>query len=244
MKNKAIISLTTLLLATNIGSFMYYDKKLSKEERIVINLRKNIDKKSDEIIELGDVIRSKNKEINNDNKVIKSQNDMLNKQNKQIKEKDEKIKELQYKINSMQQQQQERQQQKQQQVTQQSQTTQQNFRHEEKGSDVVGSRKINVIATAYVAHCTEGCTGTTATGVDVSDTIYYKGVRVIAVDTNLIKLNSLVRVDTENQSFTAMAIDRGGGIVGNRIDVLVGSKEEAVNFGRQQATVTVLREGE
>ena len=117
-----------------------------------------------------------------------------------------------------------------------------NFKKSQEGSDVEG-RVITVSASAYTAYCSEGCTGKTATGVDVSNTIYYNGYRIIAVDTNVIPLNSLVKVETDNESFTAMAIDKGGYINGNRIDILVSSTSDAYKFGRKTAKVTILREG-
>ena len=95
-------------------------------------------------------------------------------------------------------------------------------------------------ATAYTAHCDTGCTGVTATGIDVTGGIYHEGKRVIAVDPSRIPLGSTVRVKSGGQSFEAKAIDTGGDIVGNRIDILVGSPEEAVSFGRQDAEVTVI----
>src|SRR5699024_8366605 len=65
-------------------------------------------------------------------------------------------------------------------------------------------------ATYYSAYCSTGCTGVTATGDDVSSSIYVKGKRVIAVDPSVIPLGSTVRVTTPNESFEAMALDTGG----------------------------------
>jgi 3D (Asp-Asp-Asp) domain-containing protein len=105
-------------------------------------------------------------------------------------------------------------------------------------------KTITVEATAYTAFCNEGCTGRTATGVNVANSIYYKGHRVIAVDTDLIPLNSLVRVEVDGKVFTAMAIDRGGGINGYEIDLLVSNEQEAIAFGRKEARLTVLKNGQ
>lgn len=103
-------------------------------------------------------------------------------------------------------------------------------------------RKLNMIATYYTSDC-EGCSGTTATGIDVSNNIYYKGLRVIAVDPNLIKLHSIVKVETKTQSFYAYAADTGSAIKNNVIDVLVSNEKEAFKLGRQKALITILREG-
>src|SRR5699024_6338450 len=84
-------------------------------------------------------------------------------------------------------------------------------------------RQISVEATAYTAYCDTGCTGVTATGGDVSQSIYHTGKRVIAVDPTVIPRGSEVIVKDGGQEFEAVAEDMGGDIVGNRIDILVDS---------------------
>lgn len=95
-------------------------------------------------------------------------------------------------------------------------------------------------ATYYSAFCPTGCTGKTATGHDVSNSIHIDGKRVVAVDPNVIPLESTVKVTTPNETFEAKAMDTGGDIKGNRIDILVGSTEEAYSIGRHDVTVEVL----
>src|SRR5699024_3184037 len=87
-------------------------------------------------------------------------------------------------------------------------------------------------ATYYSAFCSTGCTGVTATGDDVSSSIYVRGKRVIAVDPNVSPLGSTVRGTTPSVSFESMALDSGGNIKGNRIDILVESTEKAYSLGR------------
>ena len=97
-------------------------------------------------------------------------------------------------------------------------------------------------ATFYTAFCPSGCTGVTATGVDVSNTIYHEGKRIIAVDPNVIPLGSHVKVTLEDgTSFEATAQDTGGDIEGNRIDVLVSSRDEAYKLGRQSVKVEIIK---
>ena len=98
-------------------------------------------------------------------------------------------------------------------------------------------------ASAYIAHCTEGCTGRTKLGVDVSNTITYQGRNVIAVDPSVIPLYSLLEVETSSGVIQGIAADTGGAINGNKIDVLVSSTNKALNFGRQTVKVKVIREG-
>ena len=124
-------------------------------------------------------------------------------------------------------------------------TEQKQKRMEGKGSaDNAGSgvKAINVVATFYTAFCPTGCTGVTATGKDVSKTIYHQGKRIIAVDPNVIPLNTTVNVILQNgDQFEAIALDTGGDIKGNRIDILVESRDEAYKLGRQQATLYIVR---
>src|SRR5690554_6602432 len=53
-------------------------------------------------------------------------------------------------------------------------------------------------ATFYTAFCPTGCTGITATGIDVRNTIYNEGKRIIAVDPNAIPIGSTVKVMLAN----------------------------------------------
>ena len=97
-------------------------------------------------------------------------------------------------------------------------------------------------ATAYTSRC-DGCIGITKTGIDVRNTIYNeKGQRIIAVDPNVIPLGSLVEVRLENgKTFVAEAADTGGAIKGKRIDILVETKKQAYQFGRQTVEVRPLQ---
>lgn len=96
-----------------------------------------------------------------------------------------------------------------------------------------GGREFYVEATAYTAYC-EGCSGITATGIDIRSN---PGIKLIAVDPNVIPLGS--RVWVEGYGY-AIAGDTGGAIKGNIIDLLVSSKQEAVNWGRRQVRIKVL----
>lgn len=81
----------------------------------------------------------------------------------------------------------------------------------------------------------------TANGTDVSNTIYSpKGYRIIAVDTSVIPMNTLVEVTLNGETFIARASDTGSAINGNKIDLLVGSPEEALNKGVQTAEIKIV----
>jgi 3D (Asp-Asp-Asp) domain-containing protein/LysM repeat protein len=96
-----------------------------------------------------------------------------------------------------------------------------------------GSKEITVKATAYTASC-EGCSGTTATGLNIKDN---PNEKVIAVDPSVIPLGSKVYVEGYGE---ATAADTGGAIKGNRIDIFIPSEQDAINFGVKQLKVTIL----
>lgn len=96
-------------------------------------------------------------------------------------------------------------------------------------------------ASAYTADCPEGCSGTTATGIDVTRTIYHAGKRIIAVDPSVIALGSTVEIkQADGTTFEAVSLDTGGAIKGAKIDVLVANEADAVQFGRQSVQVRVI----
>lgn len=81
----------------------------------------------------------------------------------------------------------------------------------------------------------------TANGTNVANTIYSpEGHRIIAVDTSVIPMNTVVRVTMNGQSFLAKSSDTGSAIVGNKIDLLVNSPSEAINNGVQTATIEIV----
>jgi 3D (Asp-Asp-Asp) domain-containing protein len=98
-------------------------------------------------------------------------------------------------------------------------------------------------ATAYVADC-DGCSGITKTGYDVRDTVYTpEGLRVIAVDPAVIPLGSTVEIRlADGRTFKAKAIDVGGAINNYEIDILVDSYDKAIQFGRQDVELRILKE--
>lgn len=93
-------------------------------------------------------------------------------------------------------------------------------------------------ASAYTADCPEGCSGTTATGLDVTGTIYHAGKRIIAVDPSVIALGSTVEIkQADGTTFEAVAQDVGSAIKGSRLDLLVSNERDAIIFGRQSVEV-------
>ncbi|MCL1700604.1 3D domain-containing protein [Lysinibacillus sp. Bpr_S20] len=95
------------------------------------------------------------------------------------------------------------------------------------------SKELIVEASAYTASC-EGCSGITATGINLKTN---PNAKVISVDPTVIPLGSKVYVEGYGE---AIAGDTGGAIKGNRIDVFFPSQQDAINFGVKQLKVTIL----
>lgn len=92
----------------------------------------------------------------------------------------------------------------------------------------------SVEATAYTAYCV-GCSGITRTGIDLRANPHLK---VIAVDPNVIPLGSKVYVEGYGE---AIAGDTGGAIKGNKIDLFMPNRQDALNFGRKTVQITILK---
>ncbi|PYZ98207.1 peptidoglycan-binding protein [Alteribacter lacisalsi] len=100
-------------------------------------------------------------------------------------------------------------------------------------SDEPDGRTFTVEATAYTASC-NGCSGITFTGLDLRSN---PDKKVIAVDPSVIPLGSTVHVEGYG---TYLAADTGGAINGNRIDIFMPERSDALAFGRRNLVITVL----
>src|SRR5699024_4039309 len=105
----------------------------------------------------------------------------------------------------------------------------------ESASSSSEGERFSVTATAYTSDC-EGCSGTTATGIDLNAN---PDKKVIAVDPDVIPLGTEVHVEGYGN---AVAADVGGAINGNKIDVHVPNEAEANQWGVRTVNVTVLDE--
>lgn len=103
----------------------------------------------------------------------------------------------------------------------------------ESSSQQESGQTIQVEATAYTANCA-GCSGVTATGIDLNANPNQK---VIAVDPSVIPLGSRVHVEGYGE---AIAGDTGGAINGNKVDLYMQSHDDAIAFGRKTISVTIL----
>ncbi|KFL82276.1 enterotoxin [Bacillus thuringiensis serovar canadensis] len=111
-------------------------------------------------------------------------------------------------------------------------------KEESKNNAQSAKRELTVVATAYTADPSENGTygGRVLTAVG-HDLTANPNMRIIAVDPKVIPLGSKVWVEGYGE---AIAGDTGSAIKGNRIDVLMGSKSKAMNWGRQTVKVKIL----
>jgi len=111
-----------------------------------------------------------------------------------------------------------------------------------RSGELAYSNVLTVTATAYDASsCGKSPShpqyGITATGARA-------GYGIVAVDPRVIPLGSRLYIETTDGSYiygAAVAADTGGAIKGNRIDLCYNTRQEALNFGRRQVRVYVLK---
>ncbi|MFH0348753.1 ubiquitin-like domain-containing protein [Bacillus vallismortis] len=92
---------------------------------------------------------------------------------------------------------------------------------------------MTVSSTAYTASCS-GCSGHTATGVNLKNN---PNAKVIAVDPNVIPLGSKVHVEGYGY---AIAADTGSAIKGSKIDVFFPEKSSAYRWGNKTVKIKIL----
>ncbi|KAB7706624.1 LysM peptidoglycan-binding domain-containing protein [Bacillus aerolatus] len=99
---------------------------------------------------------------------------------------------------------------------------------------VKAAKVLTVKSTAYTASC-KGCSGITATGINLKKN---PNAKVIAVDPKVIPLGTKVYVEGYGE---AIAGDKGGAIKGNKIDVHVPNKQQAYRWGVRTVKVQILK---
>ncbi|OSX54187.1 G5 and 3D domain-containing protein [Anoxybacillus ayderensis] len=96
------------------------------------------------------------------------------------------------------------------------------------------AEELYVIATAYTAYC-GGCSGTTATGVNLRSN---PNAKVIAVDPRVIPLGTKVYVEGYGY---AVAADTGANVRGYKIDVFFPDKSTAYRWGTKRVKIKILK---
>lgn len=102
--------------------------------------------------------------------------------------------------------------------------------------------------THYGPNCNNGaCSGITASGYDVRNTIYYNDqeygqLRIVATSRD-IPLNTIIKIKDYKVGGDTLAIVLDRGVSGNVIDLLVNSENEAIDLGIQYTNIEIVREG-
>ena len=241
------VKISILLLLIGSSTYLGFEvKKYSDEIKAwELEMQKTTEEYDASIEELNETIvehENKNEELSKKNKNLKGKNKELKKNLNNSKESVEKLQnevdKLEAKVKSLSLLKEEAKEKEVQDVK----TNNSNNVAENKKSNNSVASSYNMVATHYTADC-DTCgqwKGITATGADISSSIYVNGKRVIAVDPSVIPLNSTVRVTGGGHNFEALALDTGGRIVGNKIDILVGTKSEAKSLGVKNVKVEVL----
>ena len=95
-------------------------------------------------------------------------------------------------------------------------------------------KEFMVSTTAYTANC-RGCSGITATGINLKKNPHLK---VISVDPRVIKLGTKVYVEGYGY---AIAGDTGSAIKGNKIDLFMPNQTSALKWGRKTVKIKILK---
>ncbi|GGE34235.1 hypothetical protein GCM10011391_11180 [Pullulanibacillus camelliae] len=95
------------------------------------------------------------------------------------------------------------------------------------------SKVLYMNSTAYTAFCS-GCSGTTATGINLRTN---PDAKVVAVDPDVIPLGTKLYIDGYGY---AVAGDTGGAIHGKHIDLFMSDHNDALHWGRRTVKVKIL----
>ncbi|MCM3109884.1 3D domain-containing protein [Lederbergia lenta] len=218
---------STLIIASFITLKVVYDKKVNemenkliKQENKIIENEKNLHKLNRYNEMITDEVFDKNNQLEKQQGELESLKDNIKDKDADIYKLNEKVKKLLEEKGKLE--------------------VKKEVVQASRGSSEQGEWR-TFQATYYTAFCPTGCIGTTKLGIDVSNTIHYNGLRIVAVDPNIIKLGSIVEVQTPNESFRAIAGDTGGDIKGMRLDILVADRGTAYNLGRHNVQVKVVK---
>lgn len=110
----------------------------------------------------------------------------------------------------------------------------QNNTTDQTSSSAINGTKLTMVATAYSSdpRDSQGGGNITATGQNL-----LANPMAIAVDPNVIPLGTKLHVEGYG---VAYAVDTGGAIKGNIIDIHFPTYEQCVSWGRRTVTVTIL----
>ncbi|UUV47089.1 3D domain family protein [Bacillus phage vB_BanS-Thrax5] len=229
----------SLMLTIGIGAYSYntIDRKnaeISENNKIIKKLNVDNADKNARINDIESKMKDIEKKFVQSEETTKKQEQQITDQTKKIEEQNSQITNYESKISELE--------------------KELNFKKQKKGSDVKktnnieqpkveqkNGRTITVEATAYTNHPSENGTYdgkvVTRTGFDISNSITYNGLGIIATDPSVIPLNSIVEIEGLG---TYIALDTGSAIQGNRIDILMANSNLTDDWGRRNVNVTIL----
>ncbi len=106
------------------------------------------------------------------------------------------------------------------------------------GRPVRPAKTITMVVTAYTPD--EISCGDSADGITSSNhSVYTNAMRLVAADSRVLPLGSMVSVPGYAQGSIVPVLDRGGKIKGNRLDVLYADNPTARKWGKKTLKVTV-----
>ena len=106
------------------------------------------------------------------------------------------------------------------------------------GRPVRPARTITMVVTAYTPD--EISCGDSADGITSSNhSVWTNGMRLVAADSRVLPLGSIVSVPGYAENAIVPVLDRGGKIKGNRLDVLYADNPTARKWGKKTLKVTV-----
>ncbi|AZU99016.1 cell wall-binding protein [Bacillus phage pW2] len=233
-----------LMLTIGVGAYSYntIDRKnaeISDNKKVINKLNVDNADKNTRINDIESKMKDIEKKFIQSEETTKKQEQQITEQTQKIEEQNSQIQNYESKVAELE--------------------KELNFKKQKKGSDVKkkinieqpkqmsnkapekNGRTITVEATAYTNHPSENGTYggkvVTRTGLDISSSITYNGMGIIATDPSVIPLNSIVEIDGLG---TYIALDTGGAIQGNRIDILMADSNQTYNWGRRNVNVTIL----
>lgn len=106
------------------------------------------------------------------------------------------------------------------------------------GRPIRAVKTIMMTVTAYSPD--ERSCGASADGITASTkSVWTNGMRMVAADTRVLPMHSLITVPGYAENEVVPVLDRGGAIKGKRLDVLYATHEVAMDWGVKRLPITV-----
>lgn len=252
-KKNGIIMGLSLMLVTSLSGGAYAYTEVQEKQEVVESQQENLSElktekealkkdkltKEQELSKKEEELAKANKALSEKEKAIKAKEDAIKKKDKALKDKDKTIKQKDSNIDKLEKDLSAKAKRKEEELKSKKEVVVASAAPASssvsRDNEPKEGKTFYVTATAYTALCDTGCTGITATGINL---LKNPGLKVIAVDPSVIPLGSKVYVEGYGY---AIAGDTGGAIKGNKIDLYMQSHSNAVAYGRQKVKITILK---